>query len=210
MVCNLFAHRATDPKDLREVKDPVGPENEESLRQGAKAAGLIVACWGGDWMARMWPGFTNHERHEWARRMFWLLSEYAVVQCLGTTRAGYPKHPVRLASATPLEPLGWTAKPGHDPFCVCGHNWREHEPTREGRMRLKAGLPIEVNELKRCHGIVRPDAKYVPGEPWRNLRCRCERMEEPADADFTDDSPYRYRRELAVDAALRQPDLRAV
>jgi hypothetical protein len=208
MVCNLFAHRATDPRELREVRDPVGPENEQSLREGADAAQRIVACWGSDWMARMWPGFSNHEYADWARRVYWLLSEYRTVECLGRTRSGHPRHPVRLAAATPLEPLGWRPKPEHEPFCTCGHSWREHEPTRAGRMRMKQGLPIEINELKRCHGVIRPDAKYVPGEPTRNLRCRCEFMREPVEEDFTDEPPYRALRDTAVEVAMRQPDLR--
>lgn len=43
---NLFAFRATQPKDLRTAADPIGPENDATLRRVAKKAGIIIAAWG--------------------------------------------------------------------------------------------------------------------------------------------------------------------
>lgn len=31
-VCNIFAYRATDPKVMRSAADPVGPENDQAIR----------------------------------------------------------------------------------------------------------------------------------------------------------------------------------
>ena len=45
-VVNMFAYRCTDPKRLREVDDPVGPENDEHIRQQAEYAGLILMAYG--------------------------------------------------------------------------------------------------------------------------------------------------------------------
>jgi hypothetical protein len=54
IVCNLFAYRATDPRALRKVKDPVGPENDWHILNEAKQASKIVAAWGcnGKFMGR--------------------------------------------------------------------------------------------------------------------------------------------------------------
>lgn len=43
---NLFAFRATNPKDMMAAEDPVGPENDAWLRRLAEEAGLVVAAWG--------------------------------------------------------------------------------------------------------------------------------------------------------------------
>jgi hypothetical protein len=45
-VVNLFAFRATDPKELLYVKDPMGPDNNLWLGLSAEAAARIVLAWG--------------------------------------------------------------------------------------------------------------------------------------------------------------------
>src|SRR4029079_19593153 len=46
VVVNLFAFRATNPADLLDAPDPVGPENDAHVRDAAKGAGLVMAAWG--------------------------------------------------------------------------------------------------------------------------------------------------------------------
>lgn len=45
-MANLFAYRATRPKDMLAVSDPVGIENDEWLIKLSQKAGLVVAAWG--------------------------------------------------------------------------------------------------------------------------------------------------------------------
>ena len=45
-VCNLFAWRATDPDVMMAAADPVGPENDRSILEIAKQAGIVVCGWG--------------------------------------------------------------------------------------------------------------------------------------------------------------------
>jgi hypothetical protein len=45
---NLFAYRATDPKDMKSQKDPIGAENDFWLNKLANDAGIVVAAWGND------------------------------------------------------------------------------------------------------------------------------------------------------------------
>lgn len=53
-VTNLFAYRSTDPKALKKVVNPVGPENDYYLEEIALASNLIVAAWSryGGWFGR--------------------------------------------------------------------------------------------------------------------------------------------------------------
>lgn len=48
VVTNLFAWRATDPTELRQAKDPVGPENDAVLLATARNSDLVVCAWGGN------------------------------------------------------------------------------------------------------------------------------------------------------------------
>ena len=57
-VVNLFGLRTTDPRNLRDHADPVGPHNDKyvlaAIRSVDDAAGLIVCAWGarGGYLAR--------------------------------------------------------------------------------------------------------------------------------------------------------------
>jgi hypothetical protein len=89
-VLNLFAFRATRPRDLRQSADPVGPDNPHYLESITKGADTLVACWGvhGAWqdqgvqLRELLPG-------PWF--------------CLGLTQAGHPRHPLYLRKGTPLQ-----------------------------------------------------------------------------------------------------------
>lgn len=46
VVTNIFAWRATDPKELKRVEDPIGPENDAYLLSTARHASMVVCAWG--------------------------------------------------------------------------------------------------------------------------------------------------------------------
>lgn len=46
VVVNLFAWRATEPKELRKVPDPIGPQNDVFICDAARGARSIVVAWG--------------------------------------------------------------------------------------------------------------------------------------------------------------------
>jgi len=46
IMTNLFAYRATDPKDMKQARDPIGKRNNYWLKRLAKESELVVAAWG--------------------------------------------------------------------------------------------------------------------------------------------------------------------
>jgi hypothetical protein len=45
-VVNLFAYRATDPKELRRAGYPVGPENDQHITDAVREAAAVCLAWG--------------------------------------------------------------------------------------------------------------------------------------------------------------------
>ena len=87
-VTNIFAWRATDPKEMRAQPDPVGPENDrailESVDWAAGPGARIVCAWGahGAHLAR--GAAVERLLRNTGRDLFHL----------GLTKAGDPKHPL--------------------------------------------------------------------------------------------------------------------
>lgn len=94
-VVNLFAFRATQPTDMQAADDPIGPENEARLIELFSAGGTFVAAWGG--------GGQFRGRAYDVRRLAGLLG--VEMQCLGTTKDGYPRHPLYVKADQPLVAL---------------------------------------------------------------------------------------------------------
>jgi hypothetical protein len=55
VVTNIFAFRSTDPRNLRKVDDPNGPDNDTALLNFAKGATMVVCGWSGNRAAK-WRG----------------------------------------------------------------------------------------------------------------------------------------------------------
>ena len=97
-VTNIFAYRATDPRAMRAVADPVGPENDAAIRGSLDWAGgaadRIVCAWG------------THGAHlgRGAAVERLLRESGRDLHHLGLTAAGAPKHPLYIGYAQPLQP----------------------------------------------------------------------------------------------------------
>lgn len=96
-VLNLFALRATDPKELKKHHAPVGPENNEyinsAIREMREPVGKFVAAWGAHG--------TYKNRDYKVRQIFKEAGQD--LYCLGKTSKGHPKHPLYVPADTPLE-----------------------------------------------------------------------------------------------------------
>jgi hypothetical protein len=95
-VVNLFAFRATRPRDLWAQEDPVGPDNDPTIALAAREAQTIILAWGASLNAT-----------ERGRAVVDILRANAFytqrLVCLGRTKQGGPRHPLYVKSDTKLE-----------------------------------------------------------------------------------------------------------
>lgn len=89
-VTNLFAFRATNPDHLRWASNPIGPQNDDELRQAAEAADAVWVAWG-----------VHGAYRERGAQVLRLL-EGVHLWCFGRTKGGEPRHPLYLGNATEL------------------------------------------------------------------------------------------------------------
>jgi len=88
---NAYGYRATDPADMKRAIDPVGPDNDRWLTHFAERSALVIAAWG------------VHCSAERESEVYQLLNQN--VYCLGTTKAGHPRHPLYLKKTS--ERIPW-------------------------------------------------------------------------------------------------------
>lgn len=81
LVGNIFALRSTDPENLYDHPDPVGPENDDYLRELVADAEKVVAAWG-----------AHGEYQDRGRKVAEMLEGELVA--LDTTKGGQPNHPL--------------------------------------------------------------------------------------------------------------------
>jgi len=95
-VTNIFAFRETNPKLMRQADDPVGPDNDQILREGVAWADVVIAAWGthGAHLGR------GTEVAQLLRRLD------APLHHLGLSIAGHPKHPLYISYSR--QPEAWT------------------------------------------------------------------------------------------------------
>ncbi|MEO0358142.1 MAG: DUF1643 domain-containing protein [Pseudomonadota bacterium] len=95
-VTNIFAWRDTDPKKMRAAVEPIGPANDQAIRDGAGWADQVIAAWG-----------THGAHLDRGTAVAALLKETGQpIYHLGLSKAGHPKHPLYLPYAQ--QPEVWT------------------------------------------------------------------------------------------------------
>ncbi len=95
-VRNIYAYRATDPKDLPDtIAGATGGERGDSELLTALSANLVVAAWGSTL-----PHHGTRERI--VLSMFRQRAPAKEIYCLGTTKHGHPRHPLYVKGDQPL------------------------------------------------------------------------------------------------------------
>lgn len=95
IMVNLFAYRATSPKQMLAYADPIGGENDFWLRHHCNDLNtkLVICAWG------------THGAH--LNRDRFILNSFLLgnsrLCCLGKTKGGHPRHPLYVPNATELE-----------------------------------------------------------------------------------------------------------
>lgn len=94
-VCNIFAYRATDPRQMRAQADPVGPMNDRAIADSADWADAVVCAWG------------THGAHldRGAAVESLLRATGKPLYHLGLSKDGHPKHPLYIGYAH--QPEAW-------------------------------------------------------------------------------------------------------
>jgi hypothetical protein len=93
-VVNLFAYRATDPRELLRADRPTGPENTDHVLEVVDSAEMVVCAWG-----------AIHKELAWrAAEVVREIRQRVQPWCLGYTKdRQHPRHPLMLAYSTPFE-----------------------------------------------------------------------------------------------------------
>lgn len=92
-IVNLFAFRSPYPWVLKELDDPVGVANDTAIMVAARTAAKVVVAWGTD-------GALKNR----AAAVLQKLSDADVaLHCLGTTKGGFPRHPLYIPYSQDLE-----------------------------------------------------------------------------------------------------------
>lgn len=95
-VVNLYAYRATSPRDLADNGWLIGPDNDHTIvataERAARSGGAVCCAWGAHAAKRERPSTV----------LSLLQRAGAAPQCLERTKAGHPAHPLYLPGATNL------------------------------------------------------------------------------------------------------------
>jgi hypothetical protein len=78
-VGNLYAFRSTDPKGLKSVDDPIGPENITHIQTLISLVDKVVYAWG-----------NEENEPEWLKKLV------DTPYCIDISKKGIPKHPLYL------------------------------------------------------------------------------------------------------------------
>jgi|TARA_Y100000310_G_scaffold92194_1_gene89797 hypothetical protein len=117
-ICNLYAYRATDPKELYGPPDaaalalddaaindfdPIGEDNPTEIYAAVGVSGAVICGWGvhGEKIAPPWPAMVLQglalQLEGWEKPLLHL----------GLNDDGSPKHPLYIGYDVPVEPFGW-------------------------------------------------------------------------------------------------------
>lgn len=91
-VINIFSFRATDPKNLKKAKDPIGPDTDAALLESMRSADMTICAWG---------SHGDHRQRDLEVRQL-LKNNKIPVHYLTLTVKGQPGHPLYIPySKTP-------------------------------------------------------------------------------------------------------------
>lgn len=90
VVVNLYAYRATKPKDLFLSEDPIGHDNDKYIIKAANTNDVCCA-WG-----------ANADKIRAAEVIRMIQTAGGNPLCLGVTKSGAPKHPLYVKADQPL------------------------------------------------------------------------------------------------------------
>jgi hypothetical protein len=95
-VVNLFAYRTAYPSVLRDVVNPVGPDNDRWIREVTHELGAsVIVAWGAN-------------GNKYTSRVREVVKLLPATRCLSVLKSGHPAHPLMLAYG--LCPRPWSVE----------------------------------------------------------------------------------------------------
>ena len=91
-VVNLYGLRATNPAELDQSNDPIGPLTADVYEAAIRRCDIVICAWGAHHMAE--------KRAENILSM--VRRQKPAAYCFGKTKKGQPKHPLYIKTGTPL------------------------------------------------------------------------------------------------------------
>lgn len=154
IVVNLYAARATDPKQLFEMGWPTGGmKNDDIICDVVRTARRVVCAWGAH-------GDHNGRGNQVVRmiaRIFPLDEKTPDLVCLGTNKGGSPKHPLYVKADT--DPL---------PYTITDAYWQDCCETTMDRLEESQGDQLVEEEeaiMRIIPGGEGVQLEEVAGEP---------------------------------------------
>lgn len=90
VMLNLFAYRATDPREMKRFEEPIGSENDATIIEVCQYAATVICGWGNH-------GLFNDR----ASKVLSKLRRHKVKpHCLVITGKGQPQHPLYVKAST--------------------------------------------------------------------------------------------------------------
>ncbi|MEM9482899.1 MAG: DUF1643 domain-containing protein [Cyanobacteria bacterium P01_F01_bin.116] len=93
-IVNLFAYRTPKPSNLKQISDPIGPDNDYYLLQATESAHKIILAWGN------WG--TLLKRDQTIVKL--LRPHHYKLYCLMRNNSGQPRHPLYVKRTTSPKP----------------------------------------------------------------------------------------------------------
>lgn len=94
---NLFAFISTDPDQLTNALDPIGPDNDDYIESTCAQSAKLIACWGNHGVI----GNRSEVVHRSIKRH---------LHCIRTNKSGEPAHPLYLPAS--LKPVRYRKSVG--------------------------------------------------------------------------------------------------
>ncbi len=95
ILVNLFAWRSTDKNEIRRVADPVGPDNDSTIRDTLATVDDILVAWGNDGVYLGRSGVVRTILARFQKRIF----------CIKENNTGEPVHPLYQSDRSRLRPM---------------------------------------------------------------------------------------------------------
>ncbi len=105
VILNLFAYRATLPKDMLAAEHPIGPLNDETIRRTVERDGVIATI----------CGWGTHGAHRGRDAEVKAMLATRALCALRLTKDGHPSHPLYLPSTCAPIPFGFAPQPCSSP-----------------------------------------------------------------------------------------------